>query len=55
MFMTTVVLPLSAGSMMMSVSLFRSWRANCSYLVMFGRGLVLERIDYLSADIICLF
>ena len=44
-FMTIAVLPLSAGSMMMSVSLFRSWKANCSCLVMFGEGdLALERI-----------
>ena len=42
--MTTVVLPLSAGSMM-SVFLLRSWRANRSCLVMVGGGgLVLERI-----------
>jgi len=43
--MTTVVLPLSAGSTVMSVSLFRSWSANRSCLVMFGgRILALERI-----------
>jgi len=41
----TTVLPLSAGSTMISVSLFRSWRANRSCLVMFGEGgLALERI-----------
>lgn len=44
-FTTTVVLPLSAGSTMMSVFLFRSWRGNRSCLVMFGGGgLALERI-----------
>jgi len=42
--MTTVVLPLSAGSIMMSVSLFRSWKASRSCLVMFRRNLALERI-----------
>ena len=43
-FMTTVVL-LVAGSTMMSMSLFRFWRANCFCLVMFGgKGLTLERL-----------
>ena len=43
--MTTVVLLLSAGSMMMSMSLFRSWRTNRSCLMMFGgEGLTMERI-----------
>jgi len=41
--MTSIVL--SAESTIMSVSLFRSWRANRSCLMMFGEGgLALERI-----------
>jgi len=46
MFITTVVLPLSAGSTMMFVSLFRSWGANHSCLVIWfdGKGLTLEKI-----------
>ena len=47
MFMTTVVLPLSAGSTIMSVSLFRSWRVNrsCSNVWWGDKGgLVLEKI-----------
>jgi len=45
MFMTTVVLSLSAGSMIISVTLFRSWRACRSCLVMFDdSGLALRRI-----------
>jgi len=43
--MTTVALPLSAGSTIISVSLFKSWRACRSCLVMFGVGsLALRRI-----------
>jgi len=42
---TTVVLPLSAGSMIISVSLLRSCRASRSCLVMFdGGGLALRRM-----------
>ena len=46
MFITTVVLPLSAGSTMMFVSLFRFWGANRSCLVIWfdGKGLTLEKI-----------
>ena len=52
--MTTVVLSsLLAGSTMMSVSLFKSWRANRSCLVMFGGGgLALERILFTSLRIL---
>jgi len=43
--MISTVLSLSVGNTMMSVSLFRSWRANRSCLVMFDGGdLALERI-----------
>jgi len=43
--LTTVVLPLSAGSMIISVSLLRSCRASRSCLVMFdGGSLALRRI-----------
>jgi len=51
----TIVLPLSAGNTIMSVSLLRSWRTNRSCLMMwrgFGFG---KETGYLSADSVCLF
>jgi len=52
--MTTVVLLLSAGSTMISMSLFRSWRTNRSNDVWWRGFDYGKNIGYLSA-IICFF
>ena len=54
--MISTVLSLSVGNTMMSVSLFRSWRANRSCLVMFDGGdLALERILITSGLIMSVY
>ena len=56
MFMSTVTLPLSAGSVMVDLSFFSSFRAVLSPLLMFGLGsfarLMVRMTSHLSSSVL---